>query len=445
MRVIISGAGEVGFHLAKLLAAEAHAITLIDIEKERLDYAENHLDVFTLQGDSTSFDVLHEAEASKADLLISVTSSEASNLTTTILGKKLGAKQTVARINKLEYLNEKHKTRLRELGIDELISPESLAAREVKHLLKESAVTESFEFDNGKLMLVGLPIAPEAPVVGKTVQEVAQMAKETHTLAVALKREEQTIIPHGNTVFQAHDHVFLITPSESMEEILRLVGKESVSVKNMMILGGSRTGRHTARRLSKYYNIKLIEQDREKCQVLADELPNTMIIHGDGTMVDILEEESIQNMDAFVAVTGNSETNIISCLVARNHGVKKTIAMVENIEYLSLSQSIGIDSLINKKLIAANFIFRYIRQGDIIAMTTIHGIDAEILEFQVTEKSKIIKKPIKDLGFPDSAMIGGVIRGNEGLIPNGNFQIQSGDRVVVFTLLSSLHKVERYF
>lgn len=428
-----------------MLAEESHAITLLDIDRSRLDYAESHLDVFTIQGDSTSIEVLQEAQVSKADLLISVTFSEATNLATTILGKKLGAKQTVARINKLEYLVESEKEALRQLGIDELISPESLAAREIKHLLKESAATETFQFDNGKLILVGLTIHENAPSAGKTVQEVAAMSNYPQILAVAIQRDGQTIIPSGHTVFEANDHVFLISHQEGMEEILRLTGTKNLSIRNLMILGGSRTGRHLARRLSKYYKIKLIEKDPAKALALADELPNILVIQGDGTMVELLEEEGIANMDAFVAVTGNSETNIISCLVARNRGVKKTISMVENIEYLALSQNIGIDSLINKKLIAANFIFRYIRKGDIVAMTTIHGIDAEILEFRVTEKSKIIDKPIRKLGFPDSAIIGGVVRGNEGLIPNGDFVIQPGDRVVVFTLLSCLSKVERYF
>ncbi|MEX0966123.1 MAG: Trk system potassium transporter TrkA [Bacteroidia bacterium] len=445
MRIIIAGAGEVGFHLARLLAMESQDIVLLDIDQHRLDYAESLIDVITIRGDATSYSVLHEAKVEGADLLIAVTESGDTNFTTSVIGKKLGAKKTVARIRNMEYLVDKEVLDLRTLGIDELISPESLAAREIKRLLREAAFTDSFDFANGKLSLIGIHLDSNAPVIGKSLIETAPLNPDLNFLTVAIHRNKETIIPHGRTVFEAGDHVYFISDTEGIDQVLHFSGKIRTAIKNVMILGGSRTGVHAARRLNKDYNIKLIEINKEKSFEIADKLPDVLVINGDGTNVELLEEEGISDVDAFVAVTGNSETNILSCLVAKNRGVKKTIAMVENIEYINLSQSIGIDTMINKKLIAANFIFRYIRRGEVIALTGIHGVDAELLEFKVKEHSRITKKPIRELKFPKSAIIGGVVRDGKGYITLGNFQIKPHDRVVVFTLSSSIYDVEEFF
>jgi trk/ktr system potassium uptake protein len=445
MKVIIAGAGDVGFHLAKLLAQESHDIVLIDKNTKRLDYADNHLDIMAVRGDATSYKTLKEANISKADLLIAVTSMQETNLATAIIGKSLGAKKTIARISNMEYLIDKKTLNLEDLGIDELISPESLAAREIKRLLKDSAVSDSFEFENGKLSLIGIQINENSPLLAKTLAQFGFNNENRKFVAVAIHRGDETIIPKGETEFYVNDHIYFIAEAEGTDDILHITGKENVEIKNIMILGGSRTGKHLCRRLSQTYHTKIVENIRDKCEDIADEFDNVLVINGDGTDVELLEEEGIWNMDAFIAVTGNSETNIISCIVAKNRGVKKTIAMVENIEYLNLTQNIGIDSLINKKLLAANFIFRYIRKGEIVSFTSIHGIDAEILEFNVTEKSKIIKKAIKDHSFPKTAIIGGVIRNNKGFIPNGDFKIEPNDRVVVFTQSDYINKVEKYF
>lgn len=445
MKIIIAGAGEVGFHLARLLATEAQDIILIDTFNEKLERAQSLMDVQTIRGDATSFKVLKDAGIAHADLLIAVTSSGDTNITTCIIGKKLGAKKTIARINNLEYLANKDVLDLKTIGIDELISPASLAAREIKRLLKESAVTDSFEFEDGKLSFIGIQINAGAPCVNRTLIESSYLNPENNFITVAVHRNGETIIPRGNTKIELGDHVYFIAQSEGMDHVLKFSGKERIEIKNVMILGGSRTGVHAARRLSKLYNIKLIELDKEKSFQIADELPNVLVINGDGTNADLLEEEGISSMDAFIAVTGNSETNILAALVAKNRGVAKTIAMVENVEYINLSQSIGLDTMINKKLIAANFISRYIRKGEVISLTGIHGVDAEILEFKVKEGSRIIKKPIKELNFPKYAIIGGVIREGLGFITLGDFQIEPDDRVVVFSLFKCIHEVEQFF
>lgn len=445
MRVIIAGVGNVGYHLAKLLCEEGQDIVLIDRAAEKLKQAANQVDAGTIRGNATSYSVLEEAGVSEADLLIAVTNSEDANIATAIIAKHLGAKRTVARISNTEFIYKKDKLNLKHLGIDDIISPESLAAREIKRLLKEVAITDSFEFQKGLLQLMGVNIDAKSPLKGKTMLEVAKLNPDQTFMTVAILRENETIIPYGNTQFEENDHAYFIAQPEGVEKLLFLSGKKKAGVKSIMILGGSRVGFHAARLLSARYNVKIIERDAQKCFELADQLPDAMVINGDGRNMELLEEENIQDIDAFIAVTGDSETNIITCLVAKKAGVKKTIAMVENMDYIHLSQSIGVDTMINKKLIAANFIFRHIRQGEIHSITSIHGVDAEILEFEVQEDSKITQHQLRNLEFPKSAIIGGVIRDGHGLTTPGDFRFQPKDRVVVLSKKECIKKVEDYF
>ena len=448
MRIIIAGAGDVGYHLAKLLVYENQDIVVIDRDAERLSQAASNLDVVTIKGNSTSYSTLREAEVSEADLLISVTSSEETNIATSIIGKQLGAKKTVARIQNEEYLFDTDQLDLKNIGIDELIYPESLAARELKRLLKDVAITDNFDFDEGKLSLIGLTIEENSPICGKTVESMAGSQEDQDFVTVAILRGQETIIPRGHTEFEAGDHAYFILCPENIDSILQQVeGRvaEKKSIKKLMILGGSKVGILAARKLSKKYSVKLIEKDKDKCFQLADELKDVLVINGDVRDIDLLEQEGIKNMDAFIAVTGNTETNIMSCLVAKKSEVGKTIALVENIDYIHLSQDVGVDTMINKKLIAANFIFRYIRKGDIISLTSIHGVDAEVLEFIVHEKSKIIDKPIMDLDFPETAIIGGAVRNGKGITTSGQFQFQPNDRAVILCTPECIQKVESFF
>ncbi len=446
MKVIIAGAGDVGFHLAKLLAYEDHEIILIDLSADKLANASKHMDVITIKGSSTSFSILEKAEVNMADLFIAVTQSENTNISTAIIAKHLGAKKTIARVQNMEFLFRKDKLNLYDLGIDEIISPESLAAREIKRLLREVAITDSFDFDNGKLSLIGVNICENSIFDGKTLVDAARL-HNSHTFnTVAILHENETIIPHGYTKYKANDHAYFIALPEGIDRILTMSTIEKrQGLKRVMVLGGSKVGVHAARRLSKKYKVKLIELDKEKCFELADELPNVMVINGDCRDVDLLQEEEIGETDAFIAVTGNSETNIISCLVAKDNNVKKTIALIENIDYIHLSQNIGVDTMINKKLIAANFIFRYIRKGDVVNLTSIHGVDAEVLEFIVKVESKITERLLRDVSLPDSVIIGGVIRKGEALIPTGDFQFRPKDRAVVLCKREAIQQVEEYF
>ncbi|GAA0718750.1 Trk system potassium transporter TrkA [Aquimarina litoralis] len=448
MKIIIAGAGEVGFHLAKLLSFESQDITLIDPDKECLNYADSHLDIRVIKGDATSISILKDARVENVDMVISVTSSETTNITVCVLAKQLGAKRTIARISNTEFIENKEEVGFIKFGIDELISPEALAASEIELLLNQSAFSDSYEFEDGALTMVGTTLSESALFVDKTVREAAEIFPELHFMPIAIQRSgtQYTIIPRGDTKFKEGDQVYFVTSKGGVEELYKLTGKVKEQIKKVMILGGSKIGHKTTCDLCDHkFRVKLIESDKDKAFDLADDLPNALIINGDGRNVELLEEENIDDMDAFIAVTGNSETNIMSCLVAKSKGVRKTIALVENMDYFQLSHSIGIDTLINKKLLAANNIFRFIRKGEVVAMTKLNNMNAELLEFVVKPTSEVSDNLIRDLDFPRSAIIAGVIRDGEGMIPLGGFYIKAGDRVVVCCLPKSIKKIEKLF
>nr|WP_288931268.1 Trk system potassium transporter TrkA [uncultured Allomuricauda sp.] len=448
MRIIIAGAGEVGFHLAKLLSYEAQEITLIDTDKERLSYADNHLDIRVLRGDATSIQVLQDAQVGGSDLVIGVTASETTNLTLCVLAKQLGCKRTMARISNTEFMDNRELIKFEELGIDELISPERLAAMEIQLMLNQSAFNDTYQFEEGLLTMFGVILPKTAPFVGKMVKEAARIFPELNFMPIALQRTgtQFTLIPRGDTIFKEGDQVYFITSDKGVEELYKLSGMQKQEIKNVMILGGSKVGYKTARDLcNKKFNVKLIEKNKEKAFDIADDLPHALVINGDGRNVELLDEENLESMDAFIAVTGNSETNIMSCLVAKSKKIKKTIALVENMDYFQLSHSIGVDTLINKKLLAANSIFRYIRKGEVLALTRLNNLNAEILEFEVKASSLVNGEIIRELNFPREASIGGVIRNGKGIIALGDFRITEGDKVVVCCLPKAIPRIEKLF
>ena len=448
MKIIIAGAGEVGFHLAKLLSFESHDITLIDNNKSNLIIAENQLDIKTIEGDSASISVLKEANVQNCDLVVSLTTSETTNFTTCFLAKQLGAKRTIARISNSEFIEGNKEIDFSSIGIDELISPESLATEEIKLLVHESAFTNSHDFEDGILKMMGVKLEKNAPFIGKTVMESASVFPGVHFMPIAIKKEnsDTTIIPRGDTVFSQGDQVYFITNEKGLKELYDLIGTEKQNIDNIMILGAGRIGSKLAKELSNEgLNVKIIEINSEKANHFVEEVKNVMMLNVDGRNVDLLVEENLENMDAFIATTGNSETNIMSCLMAKSKNIKKTIALVDNMDYFNLSQSIGIDTLINKKLLAANDIFRFVRNGDIVELAKLNNMDAEIVEFNVSEHSKVLNKKIVNLDFPRKAIIGGVIRDKKGLIVLGDFEIKLGDRVLVCSTAEALKKVESLF
>ncbi|HNQ11876.1 MAG TPA: Trk system potassium transporter TrkA [Bacteroidia bacterium] len=445
MRILIAGAGEVGYHVAKLLDNEKQNIFIIDENQHHLDRIDTNLDAVTIKGDATSPEVLLQGEVSKADLLISVTSSQANNLNIAMLGKKLGAKKTIARISNIAYFDRKFGIDFKEMGIDKLISPEMLAAEEIYSLVKQPYFTNYMAFDNGLLHLAGIRLDDRCLLSGKFITETEHLNPDRSFLPVAIRKVKDTIIPRGDTKFEIGDYVYFISKPEGLDRIIHLTGRDEMKVRNVMIMGGSRVGRHTARMLSSNYKVKLIELDEKRCFDISDEQPNIMVIRGDGRDTDLLEEESIREMDAFLSVTGNPATNIMACLTAKNYGVEKTIALVETGDDVQISKAIGIDTLINKKLIAASNIFQYIRQGKVLNMSGLVGMNAELLEFEVSKGDPITRAPLKELKFPKGALIGGAVRNHEAIITLGNFQAQPGDHIVVFSLPHCIQQVEKFF
>ena len=445
MRIVIAGAGEVGTHLAKMLSNENHEIILIDPEEDRLKPILNSLDVLTHEGSATSVKILRDSLIKKTDLFIAVTHSEDTNITSSILAKRFGAIKTIARIDNLDYLEQSTLEFFKSIGIDSLIYPELIAAREVLGLLHETGTTDFMEFSGGKLAIYVLNLDKKAPILNKSLQEISVTNRTDKFRAVAIKREGKTIIPRGNEQFLLGDLVYVISTHEGIDEMMKASGKENFEAKSIMILGGSRIGKHVALYLQNASDVKLIDSDIKKCEDLAEILDNTLIINGDGRNVDLLEQEGITGMDAFVAVTGNSETNILSCLLAKKMGVKKTIAEVENMEYINLAENTGIDTIINKKISAASRIFRHTTNPNVTQVRCMTGTDAEVLEFIVPANSKITKGTLRSIDFPRDALLGGGTRNGVPFIATGNTIINANDKVVVFTLPSAYDKMSKYF
>ncbi|NQX80922.1 MAG: Trk system potassium transporter TrkA [Flavobacteriaceae bacterium] len=449
MKIIIAGAGDVGYHLAKLLSNEAQDIYIIDQDTDKLDYINSSIDVITIKGDATSISLLKKIGLQTVDILLAVTESQNTNVLISAIGKQLGIKKTIARISNTEFLNSKD-IDFEKMGIDYMISPEELAADEIKTLLYQSAFNDNIDFKKGLLKVLGCTLGENSPLINLTVQQAKQKFPKTEFVVIALKRgkDTETIIPRGDTVFKQNDQVYLSTPSKCIAQVTEILGKENLGIKDVMILGGGRIGVKTITNLCKKhnkFNTKLIEINKQKAFDIADSLPDTLVINGDGTNVKLLEEENISGMDAFIAVTGDSETNIMTCLVAKSKGVKKTIALVENMDYINISQSIGIDTLINKKLLAANAIFKHIRRGDILSVTSLHNVDAEILEFVAHKGSKVTEDKIKNINVPRKSVFGGVIRENRVYMTYGDFQVRENDRVIMFCLPEAISDVENLF
>jgi len=446
MNIIIAGDGEVGLHLAQELSSlENQNITIVDPHEDLLKQVESHTDLMAITGDSTSISVLENANVKRADLLISVLHDERTNLVTAALGKQLGAKKTIARINNLEYLRPENEARFKNMGIDALVCPENIVSQEITNLLGQTAATEIFDFSGGKLFLFLIKLEENAPVVNKSLNDIVSMFPHLDFRAVAIHRNSKTIIPKGDDKFLVNDLSYVVTKPGGINDLLKLGGKQKIEIRNVMIVGGGRVGRTTAKKLEGKLNIKLFEADKEKSMQLASKLERTLVINGDARDIQLMEDEDIRGMDAFIAVTNSSETNILSCLHARKFGVKRTIALVENIDYIDISQNIGIDTIINKKLSTASYIVKYTMHAEVTSIKCLSGINAEVMELVANPHSAVTKKPIKHLNLPKGSIIGGVIRGDKSHIAIGDFQIEEGDKVVVFSMPESIHKVDKLF
>ncbi len=445
MNILIAGNSEVALHLAELLSGENHDVTLVAPDKSFLKLIESHSDLLTIVGDSTSIQVLKNADARRTELVISAHNDGRLNLLTAILAKRLGAKKCIAKVNEPEYLTEECKRHYKDLGIDYLVSPEKIAANEIANLLTNTAAAEIFDFSEHKLSLMLVKLEKEAPVIGKTLREIAREYEQYDFRAVSIHRRAHTIIPKGDDRFHENDLAYVITKPRGINHLLELSGKKQFDINNVMIIGGGAVGSQAAAFLEKKFSVKLLDINPDRANELSDILRSTLVINGDARNINLLESESVGSMDAFVAVTNNSETNILTCLLAKRFGVKKTIALVENIDFIEISQSVGIDTIINKKLATASYIIRFTMTAEVISTKCLTSVDAEVFEFQAREGSPITRKTIRKLNFPKQAIIGGVIRDNEGYIAQGDMQIQAGDKVVVFALPEAFDGVDKMF
>ncbi len=443
MKVIIAGAGEVGTHLARMLTNENHDIILLDDSTDKLAKISNDVDLLSIQGSAHSFHDLKKTGLSKADLFIAVTPFEERNVLACSMASYLGAHRTIARINNSEYLKDNYKEKLKNMGIDELIYPESLAAKEIVAAVKQTGTRQMIEFSSGKLILLGIKVREDASILNKTFEQLA--SDNEHILVVAINRNNITIIPKGSDSIEAGDIVFFITTRAEQQHVFDLTNKKLFGIKNIMFLGGSRIAQKAVEKLGDQYNIKIIESSLEKCEQIADKYANALVINGDGRDLNLLKEEGINKMDAIVATTGNSETNILSCHLAKSFGVRRTVAEVENLAFMGLAEQMDIGTIINKKLNAASYIYRFTLNAAISKVKCLTASDAEVFEFIVKPEAKITEKAVKDLNFPEEAKIGGIIRGENAFIANGLTQIKEGDKVVVFTLPSGIKKIEKFF
>ena len=445
MKIIIAGAGAVGTHLSKLLSREHQDCVLIDADEERLSTLSEY-DVMTYQASPTSIQALKDAGVQHADLFVGVTPEESINLNACILAHALGAKKTVARIDNYEYLSQELQPFFKNLGIDSLIYPEVLAAIDITNGLKLSWVRQRWDVHDGALILLGIKLREAAEILNQPLRNLCGPDDPYHV--VAIKRNGDTLIPGGMDELKVNDLVYFMTTKEYIPYIRKIVGKEHYTdVKNVIIMGGGKTSVRAALTIPNYMSVKIIEKDAQRCERLNELLENNeaMVIHGDGRDLGLLEEEGIKNTQAFVALTGNAETNILACLTAKKLGVRKTVAMVENLDYVSMAESLDIGTIINKKTIAASHIFQMMLDADVENLRSLMLVDAEVAEFTAAEGSKVTKKPVKDLGMPFGVTIGGLVRNGTGMLVNGNSQIQAGDSVMVFCHEQKLNNVEKFF
>lgn len=445
MKIVIAGAGDMGYHLAERLSFDNKDIVMIDTDKDILDNVAAHLDVLTIVGDATSLEILQSAGVNNAHMVMAVTTSEKTNIVTAALAKQLGAKRVIARVRTHDYLTPEHEVYFNQIGIDNIISPTMLCSTEIKRMLQNSSFTDVFEFEEGKLNVVGITLDQYSTLVNRAISEMSQDLIFKDIRIIAIVRDQITLIPRGNTIIRNNDHVFFISNKKAVESILELLGQKKITIKNVMIIGGDDMAYTTALKLENDYRVTLVHKDKERCKWLSERLDNTLVINGDYKNIDLLIEEGLEEMEAFISVTESSETNIITSLTAKNHGVYKTIAHVDTREYIHISHSIGVDSLINKKLVAANQITRFLRKGNVEAVSGIYGVDAEFVQYVITKNNRVTRKALKDLHFPESALVAGVIRGNQVYIPDGDFILQVDDKAIVFALPNAKTSLEKLF
>lgn len=444
MKIVIAGAGQVGSHLARLLSGENQDIIVVDADQRNLSTLDGSCNLLTLRGNPISFEVLREARVGSCDLFVAVTPQETTNVVACTMAKSLGAKRTVARIDNYEFMRKVNSEFFTRQGVDVMIYPEYLAAREILQALERNWVRNWFEIHNGQLIVVGLKIRDNSEFAGLQLRNLFTLSHNFHVSAI--KRRHETIIPRGNDVIQPDDIVYFTTVPEGVDELRRMSGKRQVSIRRILIVGGSRIAVRLVNMAPDRYRFSIIEQNRERCDRLAELCPQATIINADGRDIDVLRQEGIAEADAFVALTDRSESNILTCLTSKEHGVVKTIAEVEEMQFISEAENLNIGTIINKKLLASAKVFQMLLDSDSESSKFMALADADVAEIEVRPGAKITKGPVKDLHLPVGMNIAGLIRPDgKGILVGGDTVIQPGDHVVVFCLAGIIHKVERLF
>ena len=442
MKIVIAGAGEVGTHLAKMLSGEEQDIIVIDTDDSKLASLENY-NLMTVHGSALSFDTLKRVGLSDCGLFIAVTPYETRNIVASSIAKKLGVKKTVARIDNAEFLRRVNAEFFVSMGVDSLIYPEYLAGKEIITALNRTWVRNWFELFDGELIVVGVKIRSNSPLINKQLKDVRTISQYLHLSAI--KRNRETIIPHGDDRILENDIAYIATTHQHLEQVMKICGKEHIDVNKVLVMGGSHIAVQLALMAQDDYSIKIIEPDRDLCERLAEMLPNCSIVCGDARDSDLLEEEDVTDYDVFVALTDSSEANILGCMVAKEHGIPKTIAEVENLQFINEAETLNIGTIINKKLIASSHIFQIMLDNDASTARCLALADAEVAELVVKDGSKVTKAEIRDLKLPSGMTIAGLVRDGKGELVTGATRLRGGDHIVVFCLSGSLHKIEKAF
>ena len=446
MKIIIAGAYAIGTYLAKLLSRNNQDIILMDESLEKLEQLGSDFDLMTMNASCASITTLKEAGAESADLFIAVTPDENKNMTSCMIAKALGAKKTVAKVDNYEYVAPDLNDFFERLGISSIIYPELLAAKDINNGLKMSWVRQRWDVHDGALVMLGIKLRETCEILNKPLKDISGPDDPYHV--VAIKRDGDTIIPGGNDELKLYDMAYFMTTRQYIPFIRKIVGKEHyVDVKNVMVMGGGRTAVRAVKTMPEYMNVKIIEANEQRCDRLNELLDDdrALIIHGDGRDVSLLQEEGIRSTQAFVALTGNAETNILACLTAKRMGVRKTVAMVENEDYVNMAESLDIGTIINKKAIAAGHIYQMMLDANVHNVRFLMNANADVAEFIPQEGSKITQKAVKDMRLPYGMTIGGLVRNGEGYLVSGNTRINAGDSVMVFCHSINMKKIENLF
>ena len=446
MKIIIAGAYAIGTYLAKLLSRNNQDIILMDESLEKLEKLGSDFDLMTMNASCASITTLKEAGAESADLFIAVTPDENKNMTSCMIAKALGAKKTVAKVDNYEYVAPDLNDFFERLGISSIIYPELLAAKDINNGLKMSWVRQRWDVHDGALVMLGIKLRETCEILNKPLKDISGPDDPYHV--VAIKRDGDTIIPGGNDELKLYDMAYFMTTRQYIPFIRKIVGKEHyVDVKNVMVMGGGRTAVRAVKTMPEYMNVKIIEANEQRCDRLNELLDDdrALIIHGDGRDVSLLQEEGIRSTQAFVALTGNAETNILACLTAKRMGVRKTVAMVENEDYVNMAESLDIGTIINKKAIAAGHIYQMMLDANVHNVRFLMNANADVAEFIPQEGSKITQKAVKDMRLPYGMTIGGLVRNGEGYLVSGNTRINAGDSVMVFCHNINMKKIENLF